>query len=458
MQKKSSLVGKIIMLIIVVILTIILVKVYKKNNYNDYIRAEYNIGLSTFIRDEDVRYSKDTYSYKIENTEYNDAMFYKKVKVTPNTSYKVTCMVKTQGVQTKNPKTDAGAHISIADTIEKSVNVVGTTDWTKLEFIFNSKNREEVDIGFRLGGYQDNCIGTAWFSHMTIESGLSVQDNEWDFLCLIYDNVDVNVKVGSETQNIKLGLNRDDVYDITTSFRRFGSSIESLSKNKIRANTTVIEVDEPIRTMTYDEVNGYYVSSNDIKEVVDKYVEEDKYDHIFVAFKTGDINQKKEIPINDWIGLGGMEYRNIGYSNIRIPSESNSYIYKYDSRINTFPEEVFVHEFLHTLERNCEEYGYERPELHDNEKYGYKSERLISLKQWYADYLNCEIKTTSGYIGLNSNIFDKTPVKQSHFEYSHKLKDFNEPENIIEELHNFLDKIINLFAPQEEIEEVNNQV
>ena len=46
-----------------------------------------------------------------------------------------------------------------------------------------------------------------------------------------------------------------------------------------------------------------------------------------------------------------MDYYGIGYSNIRLPNSSKSYMYKYDSRINTFPEEVFLHEFLHSLER-----------------------------------------------------------------------------------------------------------
>ena len=78
------------------------------------------------------------------------------------------------------------------------------------------------------------------------------------------------------------------------------------------------------------------------------------------------------------IGLdyGSMDYYGIGYSNIRLPNSSKSYMYKYDSKINTFPEEVFMHEFLHSLERTAEEYGYTIPALHDYEKYGYKSQNL----------------------------------------------------------------------------------
>ena len=53
-----------------------------------------------------------------------------------------------------------------------------------------------------------------------------------------------------------------------------------------------------------------------------------------------------------------MDYYGIGFSNIRLPNSSKSYMYKYDARINLFPEEVFLHEFLHSLERNLSEYGY----------------------------------------------------------------------------------------------------
>ena len=55
-----------------------------------------------------------------------------------------------------------------------------------------------------------------------------------------------------------------------------------------------------------------------------------------------------------------MDYYGIGFSNIRLPNDSKSYIYKYDSRINAFPEEVLLHEFLHSLERNAQEYGLTR--------------------------------------------------------------------------------------------------
>lgn len=445
MQKAMKIVGKIISLLITVALIFIAYKVYSINNFNEYIRAEYNSGLSNFSRDTQNKYSKKD-SYKIENTDYNDAMFFKTIPVTPNTSYKVSCMIKTEKVVNKEENTDAGAHICINETTEKSDNVVGTTNWKKIEFVFNSKNRNEVQVGFRLGGNYDDSKGTAWFSDITIEQGIADSSNNWKFLCLIFDKTDVNLEVNGGFKNFNLTLSNSDVEDMKLCINRFKNSMEQMSKGKMKVECNILEVKTPITSMSYDDENGYFVSPYDVKDVIDKYIQTGKYDHIFIAFRTGDINAKNEIPVNDWIGLGSMEYRNIGFSNIRLPNSDSNYIYKYDERINTFPEEVYVHEFLHTLERNALEYGYERPELHDNEKYGYKSQSITGLKKWYEDYMNKNIKSSiKGYVGLPEEIYTKKPSKNTDFEYSRKLDYLEEPQNIIEELNILFKRIGNIF-------------
>jgi len=156
MQKKSNIIKNIISIIIIIAVLMVGYKVYKKSNFNNFVKAEYNLGLSKFERDESVKCTKND-SYKIINDDYNDAMFYETINVTPNTPYKVTCKIKTQNVVSKNENTDAGAHISISGSSEKSDNITGTTDWTEVEFYFNSKNRKTVDLGFRLGGFEDSC-------------------------------------------------------------------------------------------------------------------------------------------------------------------------------------------------------------------------------------------------------------------------------------------------------------
>lgn len=465
MQNTKKIIGKIISLIITIILIFLVYKVYSINNFNEYIRAEYNSGFSSFSRDEQNKYSKMN-SYKIENTDYNDAMFFKTIKVVPNTSYKVSCMIKTQDVVNKSENTDAGAHICINETTEKSDNIIGTNDWEKIEFIFNSKNRNEVQIGFRLGGNSDDSKGTAWFSDMQIEQGVADTSNNWKFLCLIFDKTNVDLEINGAKKNFNLSLSNSDIEDMKLCINRFKTSMEQMSKGKIKVECNILEVKTPITSMSYDKENGYFVAPYDVKNVIDKYIQSGQYDHIFIAFRTGDINAKNEIPVNDWIGLGSMEYRNIGFSNIRLPNSDSNYIYKYDTRINTFPEEVYIHEFLHSLERNSEEYGYERPELHDNEKYGYRSQSIVGLKKWYEDYMNKEIKSSiKGDIGLPEEIYTKKPAKASDFQYSRKLDLLKEPENIIEELNVIYKRIVSFInmisngheVVKSEIESVNTE-
>ena len=136
-----------------------------------------------------------------------------------------------------------------------------------------------------------------------------------------------------------------------------------------------------------------------------------------------------------------MDYYGIGFSNIRLPNDSKNYIYKYNTLVNTFPEEVFLHEFLHSLERTATEYGYEIPELHDYLKYGYEEEKLIGQKKWYTDYMNKNINSENGKIGLPEKVYNLKPAKQQNFEFSYKIEEFKEPQNIIEEIRGIFEKI-----------------
>ncbi len=443
MQNKSSIFSKIIYIILIIILLILITwiyGIYQQYNFNQFSKSEYKQGTSRFVRDEKEKYDS-TISYKIESFEFNDALFSKTVEVTPNTTYRVKCMVKTKNVQNEKEHSNAGANICIADTIEKSKSITGSNDWQELELMFNSKNRERVDIAFRLGSYEDNTKGEVWFSNFNIEEGITDNDNDWNVVCFLIKNIDVTVQNGTQ-RNVKLNMTIQDINDMTLCMEKFKSSMNILSNYKININYDIIEINEPLTTLSYQEENGYFVSDIDVETLIDEYVKKKEYDHIFISVRLGDMMHKTDIPVYDWIGLGSMDYYGIGFSNIRLPNDENNYIYKYDSRINTFPEEVFVHEFLHSLERTCIEYGFDIPALHDYEIYGYKNQKLIGLRQWYKDYMTANIE---GNKGLNQEVYKLKPVHESNFRYSYKLDVFKEPENIIEEIKQLLNTYISIF-------------
>ena len=436
-QKKKT-VWKIVKNVIWIIIGIAIIwglyQILLLNFFNGFERAIYEEGKTEFERDNQVKYSSLN-SYKITSHDFNDAMFYRTVDVIPNTAYRVTCMVKTENIETEQEISNAGAQICIADTLERSASITGTNDWKKLEFMFHSKNRESVELGFRLGSYDGNCKGTVWFSDFTLEMGAEDVDTNWNFATFIFKNIDVPI----DNQHVALSMQEKDINTIKLNMERFKSTCAELSNYQMTADYDIIEIDTPITSISYDEENGYYVGAADVATLIEPYINQEEYDHIFAVVRLGDNAQNIEIPVHDWIGLGGMDYLGIGFSNIRLPNDNNDYIYTYSTNINTFPEEVFLHEFLHSLERNLKEYGYKFPELHDYEKYGYQSEPITGLKRWYQDYMQCTIPNGNGdYVGLDSLVYILKPLHSSNFTYTVPLSLGTESENVFDVIRSSL--------------------
>lgn len=283
MCNKKNKMGKVTYIITLIILFIILYfayEYYQENNFNDFIRSETNLYTSEFKRDKNEKYSKHR-SYQITSEEYNDAMFYKEVKVEKNTPYRVTCMVKTSEVEAEKESSGIGAQISIEGTTERSVAIQGTNDWQKIELIFNSKNRESVNIGFRLGGYLGKAKGKVWFSDFTLEEGIIENDNEWNFACFIFNQTDVNV----DGKSIQIEMTNNDIKDINNTIKRFERSCEDLSDGKMKANCDVYQVNTPLSQLSYDETFGYYVSAENIESQIKETIFNNNYDHIFVIVR-----------------------------------------------------------------------------------------------------------------------------------------------------------------------------
>ncbi len=291
-MNKRKVIKNIISIAIMAIAIIALVIVYKKYNYNDFVKSIREREKTVFSRDSEIKCS-EVDSYKVENKEYNDAMFYETVSVMPNMPYKVTCKVKLENVENENNTKSGGAHICITDSTEKSNILMGTQDWQELTFLFNSKNREEINIGFRLGGHDQKTKGTAWFSDFKIEVGTIDKSKEWKIGCFIFPKIDVDVKSNGKTEHVSLQMSDNDIEDLKTNMDRFKDSIKTMSQNKIKVSYDLFEIEEPIKTLSYDNENGYYVSPEDVYEYINTYVEKNEYDHIYVGIRMADIQSRK---------------------------------------------------------------------------------------------------------------------------------------------------------------------
>ena len=282
-KKEKTLFGRIAYIITVIVLLILLYyayQFYQSNNFNDFVRSEANLYTSKFKRDNDVKYS-DKRSYRIESNEYNDAMFYEKVKVNKDQPYKVTCMVKTENVEAKDGNSGVGAQILIEGSTERSVAIQGTSDWQKIELLFNSKDREEVNIGFRLGGNLGEAKGKVWFSDFTLEEGILENNSDWNFACFIFKTTNVNIN----NNQINLEVTDSDIRDIENTISRFETSCYTLSEGKMTANCDIYELDTPLSSLSYDDEFGYYVAPEDVENQIKDTISNNNYDHIFVVVR-----------------------------------------------------------------------------------------------------------------------------------------------------------------------------
>ena len=101
-------IGKFLFTIFLLFIIYIVYSFYNINNFNEFVLSKSDLRISTFSRDKEVKYLGKS-SYKITSEDYNDAMFSQKIKVKKDTSYKVSCMIKTKDVVSKKNVTGSGA-------------------------------------------------------------------------------------------------------------------------------------------------------------------------------------------------------------------------------------------------------------------------------------------------------------------------------------------------------------
>lgn len=429
-MKKSN----IFYIIFILILILIMMHIYGTYYFNDYSKAVKEPEKTSFYRDNKIKHNMQK-SYCIESTEYNTALFSKYVSVKKNTPYRLTCYIKTEDVENNTENKAGGANICIADTVEKSESFVGDNDWTRVEFMFNSKNRNSIEIAFRLGSYDTDSKGKAWFSDIVLEEGVADENNTWNMAFFVFKNIDITID-----ENIyNTSMDNEDIQLIEKNIQRFKKSMSELSENKINIEYSTYYVDKPLDTISYDESNGYYFDSIDVYDKIIDQVKYNNFDHIFIIFESEDINKSSEKALeNDWVGLGGMDFLEIGFSNIRLPEKEGRHMYEYKT-YHTFPEEVFVHEFLHTLERNSNEFGLDIPKLHDYKDYGYENSDSVGLKNWYADYMNKRILYNGEYVGIDESLYTVSkPCNQVNFVNSEEIEFDKEPENIVQTVKLFI--------------------
>lgn len=424
---------KILWKLILIAILVVAISYFKTHFFNDYVRVRKNESIE-FRRSIKMEGSKQK-SYMIHADNYSNGLFYKTVAVEPNKNYRVRCFIKTEDVSGIDNEEFTGANICLYGDGIHSDFIKGTNDFQEVSLYFNSKNKTEVNIAFRLGNDYKDARGTAYFTDIKFEESTASLDTKWKFCAFIFKNLDV--KIGDK--EYKEEMTDEDISLIEENLSMFKNDIATLSQQAINAEIDRKYIDASIDKISHDDTNGYYIDLKDIYKYVKDYIVENNYDHIFIIFKSDALNKEDltKSEEQDWIGLGGMIYNQIGYSNIRIPDENNKgrYMVIYNSQTNRFPDEVFIHEFLHYIERVSNELNRPIPVLHNYKDFNYRKVTGLGLKTWYGDYMSHNVDDIlhGTKVGVDKTVYhDAKLSKREFFENPKEIEFDGEPHSIAE--------------------------
>lgn len=100
----------------------------------------------------------------------DDVSVYQPVAVIPNSKYRLTGWIRTEGVMVdSNESGTTGAILNIFDRDDFSESILGTSDWKQVTLEFQTGDQNVLNIGCRLGHHGSTCTGTAWFDDLKLE-------------------------------------------------------------------------------------------------------------------------------------------------------------------------------------------------------------------------------------------------------------------------------------------------
>jgi len=110
-------------------------------------------------------------SVRIENFTADDSQLSQVVQVKPGKLYRLAGWIKTDKVTPgrANPKSTAGASLAIREGFLKSAAINKTQDWKHVTVDIAAMDKNDIDIGPRLGAFGGTVTGTAWFADLTLK-------------------------------------------------------------------------------------------------------------------------------------------------------------------------------------------------------------------------------------------------------------------------------------------------
>lgn len=234
----------------------------------------------------------------------------------------------------------------------------------------------------------------------------------WRVLWVIQPQIQAQLKDGTK---VDCEMSEEDIKHVKEVIPGFIEYIATASDNKIGVLVDMLLSQEPVKTLSLYKPGSYMVDFCDLPLGVQLAAE--GYDSVLVTVR---LTLEERDIASDWWGLGTMHVadRHMGYGVIQmLPGEDYWYFEK--SEDIPYPEEVWVHEFLHGLEFFYSSMGYPMPELDNGGAYGYQrtSQVVHGWRKFYEDFLCGRVydENTRHTAGVKPEMWRMRPHKTPAF-------------------------------------------
>jgi len=194
------------------------------------------------------------------------------------------------------------------------------------------------------------------------------KNTSWNILLLVFLNAELPGDAGKDS------LSDFDARYAASIVERIKLSVPEISGGLISINSIdFFTVEQPITVLDsgYNNTNLEAVGG-----ILDEYLKKGDYDHLIMITPLRKVAQ-------GWAGLGGMEYKGVGVTEVHYRSRAHIGI----PALPHFPEAVFVHELLHYIERISQSINPATAGLHDNGLFGFNDGSEDEWRAWYVAYM-----------------------------------------------------------------------
>lgn len=221
----------------------------------------------------------------------------------------------------------------------------------------------------------------------------------WKAIVLVYRDTDVTfTRSDGSTYRLRAHMT-DKMYNLSREvIDKFVNSSANWSGGFTGIDLTVVNVPRTLDRIEPLSGGKYWVAPKSVKPDMDKYAPAGSYDSVFVLWEAKD-SAGVRVPTGGW-GLTvapGAWANGAGFSSIHTPAEYWWWDVKY-------PQEVFVHEWMHQVLFFHENGGRLKLDLHATGQYGYGSVDG-SYRAWLSDVMRGLVEDGGKLLGVNYEIW-----------------------------------------------------